>query len=42
VASRSPNTLWGSGVGGVAIAFAAQQTLENRFGTFTIASDRPI
>jgi MscS family membrane protein len=32
----------GLGVGGIAIAFAAQKTLENLFGTFTIATDRPL
>jgi MscS family membrane protein len=31
----------GLGLGGVAIAFAAQKTLENLFGTASIASDRP-
>jgi MscS family membrane protein len=29
------------GIGAAAIAFAAQKTLENLFGTFSIASDRP-
>ena len=32
----------GLGVGGVAIAFAAQKTLENLFGTVTIVTDKPI
>jgi MscS family membrane protein len=32
----------GLGVGGVAVAFAAQKTLENLFGGIMIASDRPI
>ncbi len=34
--------LTGLGVGGVAVAFAAQKTLENLFGGFMIASDQPI
>ncbi|MGD0232731.1 MAG: mechanosensitive ion channel family protein, partial [Syntrophorhabdales bacterium] len=34
--------LTGLGVGGVAIAFAAQKTLENLFGGVMIASDQPI
>ncbi len=34
--------LTGLGVGGIAIAFAAQKTLENLFGGFMIASDQPI
>ena len=34
--------LTGLGVGGIAIAFAAQKTLENLFGGIMIASDRPI
>jgi MscS family membrane protein len=34
--------LTGLGVGGLAIAFAAQKTLENLFGGIMIASDRPI
>ncbi len=29
------------GIGAAALAFAAQKTLENLFGTFSIASDRP-
>jgi MscS family membrane protein len=29
------------GIGAAAVAFAAQKTLENLFGTFSIASDRP-
>lgn len=33
--------LAGLGLGGLAIAFAAQKTLENVFGAFAIASDRP-
>jgi len=33
--------LAGVGIGGVAIAFAAQKTIENLFGAVTIASDRP-
>ncbi|MGD1147331.1 MAG: mechanosensitive ion channel family protein [Thermoanaerobaculaceae bacterium] len=33
--------LAGIGIGGVAIAFAAQKTIENVFGAVTIASDRP-
>ncbi len=33
--------LAGIGLGGVAIAFAAQKTIENIFGAITIASDRP-
>jgi MscS family membrane protein len=32
----------GLGVGGIAIAFAAQKTLENLFGTATIMADKPI
>jgi MscS family membrane protein len=35
------SALVGLGLGGVAIAFAAQKTLENLFGTASIASDRP-
>jgi MscS family membrane protein len=31
----------GLGLGGVALAFAAQKTLENVFGTISIAGDRP-
>ena len=34
--------LTGLGVGGIAIAFAAQKTLENLFGGIAIASDQPI
>jgi MscS family membrane protein len=34
--------LTGLGVGGIAVAFAAQKTLENLFGGFMIASDQPI
>jgi MscS family membrane protein len=34
--------LTGLGIGGVAIAFAAQKTLENLFGGIMIISDRPI
>jgi MscS family membrane protein len=34
--------LTGLGVGGIAIAFAAQKTLENLFGGIMIASDQPI
>jgi len=34
--------LAGLGVGGIAIAFAAQKTLENLFGTVMIVSDQPI
>jgi len=34
--------LTGLGVGGIAIAFAAQKTLENLFGGITIISDQPI
>jgi len=33
--------LAGLGIGGVAIAFAAQKTIENIFGAVTIAGDRP-
>ena len=33
--------LAGLGLGGVAVAFAAQKTLENVFGTISIAGDRP-
>jgi MscS family membrane protein len=33
--------LAGLGLGGVALAFAAQKTLENLFGAFAIAGDRP-
>jgi MscS family membrane protein len=33
--------LAGLGLGGLAIAFAAQKTLENLFGAFAIAGDRP-
>ncbi|MGZ7032499.1 MAG: mechanosensitive ion channel family protein, partial [Thermoanaerobaculia bacterium] len=32
----------GLGVGGIAIAFAAQKTIENLFGTVTIVTDKPI
>jgi MscS family membrane protein len=32
----------GLGVGGIAIAFAAQKTLENLFGAVTIVADKPI
>jgi MscS family membrane protein len=32
----------GLGVGGIAVAFAAQKTLENLFGGITIVSDQPI
>lgn len=31
----------GLGIGGIAIAFAAQKTIENVFGSFAIAGDRP-
>ena len=34
--------LTGLGVGGIAVAFAAQKTLENLFGGITIISDQPI
>ena len=34
--------LAGLGVGGIAIAFAAQKTLENLFGGITITSDQPV
>jgi MscS family membrane protein len=34
--------LTGLGVGGIAVAFAAQKTLENLFGGIMIASDQPI
>jgi MscS family membrane protein len=34
--------LTGLGVGGIAIAFAAQKTLENLFGGVMIASDQPV
>ncbi len=34
--------LTGLGVGGIAIAFAAQKTLENLFGGIMIASDQPV
>ena len=34
--------LTGLGIGGIAIAFAAQKTLENLFGGITIISDQPI
>jgi MscS family membrane protein len=33
--------LAGIGIGGIAVAFAAQKTLENWFGAATIAGDRP-
>ncbi len=33
--------LAGLGIGGLAIAFAAQKTIENLFGAFAIAGDRP-
>jgi MscS family membrane protein len=33
--------LAGLGLGGLAVAFAAQKTLENLFGAFAIAADRP-
>jgi len=32
----------GLGVGGIAVAFAAQKTLENLFGGITVVSDQPI
>jgi MscS family membrane protein len=34
--------LAGLGVGGIAIAFAAQKTIENLFGTVTVVTDQPI
>lgn len=34
--------LAGLGVGGIAIAFAAQKTIENLFGTVTVITDEPI
>jgi MscS family membrane protein len=34
--------LAGLGIGGIAVAFAAQKTLENLFGGFMIISDQPI
>jgi MscS family membrane protein len=34
--------LAGLGIGGLAVAFAAQKTLENLFGGFMIISDRPV
>jgi MscS family membrane protein len=34
--------LAGLGVGGIAVAFAAQKTLENLFGGVTITSDQPV
>ena len=34
--------LTGLGIGGIAIAFAAQKTLENLFGGIMIISDQPI
>jgi len=34
--------LAGLGIGGIAIAFAAQKTLENLFGGITIISDQPV
>jgi MscS family membrane protein len=34
--------LAGLGVGGIAVAFAAQKTLENLFGGITITSDEPV
>lgn len=34
--------LAGLGIGGIAIAFAAQKTIENLFGTFTVITDEPI
>ena len=40
---RNPTTLLaGLGVGGIAIAFAAQKTLENLFGGIMMISDQPI
>ncbi len=37
------NTLWaGLGIGGVAIALAAQKTIENLFGSVAVISDRPV
>jgi MscS family membrane protein len=40
---RDPTTLIaGLGVGGIAIAFAAQKTLENFFGGVMMISDRPV
>lgn len=35
------NILAGLGIGGLAIAFAAKDTLSNLFGSFTILTDRP-
>ena len=37
-----PAVLAGLGIGGIAIAFAAQKTLENFFGGVMIVSDQPI
>jgi MscS family membrane protein len=34
--------LTGLGIGGLAVAFAAQKTIENLFGGITITSDRPV
>jgi MscS family membrane protein len=37
------NTIWaGLGIGGIAIALAAQKTIENLFGGVAVVSDRPV
>jgi len=37
------NTVWaGLGIGGVAVALAAQKTIENLFGGVAVVSDRPV
>lgn len=37
------NTIWaGLGIGGVAVALAAQKTIENLFGGVAVVSDRPV
>ncbi len=37
-----PAVLAGLGIGGIAVAFAAQKTLQNLFGGVMIISDKPI
>jgi MscS family membrane protein len=39
---NTPTILAGLGVGGIAVALAAQKTIENLFGGISIISDRPV